>query len=163
PGNDFSEVEAVGYHVGLETWKLLAAAGGQGPQAGEAGAAHAVRSVHVMTTTLNFPGKKGWKDRFPETSEPTGSDVPVRITGLKLDELVFCGISGELMTEMGMAIKAASPYTSTIIVTHCNGASGYICTDKAFSEGGYEPKVSHLMPGAEKPLVAKCLELIRRF
>lgn len=174
PGNDFSEVEAVGYHVGLETWKLLAPAvaepapGGSAPAplrgaAGFAGAAHPVRSVEMISTTLNFPGKKPWKDRFPETSYPSGSEVPLRITGLKLDDLVLCGISGELMTEMGLAIKAASPYTSTIIVTHCNGASGYICTDKAFSEGGYEPKVSHLMPGVEQPLVAKCLELISSF
>ena len=67
------------------------------------------------------------------------------------------------MTEMGMEIKKRSPYPSTIIITHCNGSSGYICTDKAFTEGGYEVKVSHLMPGIEKPLDQKCLEMIHSF
>jgi hypothetical protein len=65
------------------------------------------------------------------------------------------------MTEMGMQVKKASPYPNTIIITHCNGLSGYICTDKAFKEGGYEAKVSHLMPGLENTLVQKCLGLIQ--
>jgi hypothetical protein len=82
---------------------------------------------------------------------------------MKLDGLVLCGISGELMTEMGMEIKNNSPYSSTVIITHCNGSSGYICTDKAFTEGGYEVKVSHLMPGIEKLLVQKSLALIHLF
>jgi hypothetical protein len=47
-----------------------------------------------------------------------------------------------------------------MIITHCNGSSGYICTDKAFSEGGYEVKVSELMPGAEKPLTEKLIKMI---
>ena len=67
------------------------------------------------------------------------------------------------MTEMGMEIKKRSPYPATMIITHCNGSSGYICTNKAFTEGGYEVKVSRLMPGVEKPLVDKCLEVIRSF
>jgi hypothetical protein len=45
-------------------------------------------------------------------------------------------------------------------VTHCNGSIGYICTDKAFSEGGYEVKVTKLMPGIEKPLTKKFMEMI---
>ena len=51
----------------------------------------------------------------------------------------------------------------TMIVTHCNGSSGYICTDKSFPEGGYEVKVTRLMPGIEKPLTLKVLELIHSF
>jgi hypothetical protein len=64
------------------------------------------------------------------------------------------------MNEMGTAVKKQSPYTDTMIITHCNGSSGYICTDKAFSEGGYEVKVSELMPGAEKPLTEKLIKMI---
>jgi hypothetical protein len=67
------------------------------------------------------------------------------------------------MTEMGLQVKKQSPYRKTIMITHCNGLTGYICTDNAFTEGGYETKVSHLMPGVEKPLVQKCLEMIKSF
>ena len=82
---------------------------------------------------------------------------------MKVNNLVLCGISGELMTEMGMQIKKQSSYPATVMITHCNGSSGYICTDKAFEEGGYEVQVSDLMPGVEKPLLGKCLDMILSF
>ena len=149
PGNDFNEVEAVGYHAGNEAWKAIAQT-----------KTSSVKSLKFIKSNLNFPGKKPGKDQFPPSSYEAGPDVEIRLTGLKVGDVVLCGISGELMTEMGMEIKKRSPYPSTIIITHCNGSSGYICTDKAFTEGGYEVKVSHLMPGIEKPLDQKCLEMI---
>jgi neutral ceramidase len=82
---------------------------------------------------------------------------------VKIDDLVLLGISGELMTEMGMEVKKESRYLATVIITHCNGSNGYICTYKAFSEGGYEVKVSRLMPEVEKPLIRKCMDMIHSF
>jgi len=152
PGNDFDEVEAVGYHVGNETSKVITQT-----------RTSPVKSLKILHSSLSFPGKKAGKDQFPQSSYESAPDVEIRFTGLKLGDLVLCGISAELMTEMGMEIKKRSPYPSTLIVTHCNGSSGYICTDKAYTEGGYEVKVSHVMPGIEKPLVQKCLEMIRAF
>jgi len=149
PGNDFGEVEAVGYHVAQEAWKIF-----------DKIKTTPVKSIKCSYSVMNYPGKKMWKDRFPENCEPSGSNVNLRLSALKLDNIVFMGVSGELMTEMGMQMKKASIYPNTIVLTHCNGLSGYICTDKAFTEGGYEPKVSHLMPGVEKPLVQKCLDII---
>jgi Neutral/alkaline non-lysosomal ceramidase, N-terminal len=152
PGNDFDEIEAVGYHVGIEAWKALSAA-----------ETYPVHSVEAATAALTLPGKKAFPDRYPRVSYESGPDVEVRLTALKIGGLVLCGVSGELMNEMGLAVKARSPFAATMIVTHCNGSSGYICTDKAFSEGGYEVQVTRLMPGAEKPLVRRLLELIQSF
>lgn len=152
PGNDFTELGAMGYHVAKEAWKATNEI-----------KTSSVRSVELMNAMMTFPGKKAWTNQFPQTSAPTGSDVALRLTALKLDNIVLCGISGELMTEMGWQVKKASPYLNTIMITHCNGLTGYICTDKAFTEGGYEPKVTHLMPGVEQLLVKKCLQLIRSF
>ena len=149
PGNDFSEIEAVGYHVGKEAWKIL-----------NQTTTLPVRSLQTIYTTMTFPGKKNTRDQFPQQSYDKGPDVEIRLTGFKIGDLVLCGISGELMTEIGMEIKKQSPYTGILILTHCNGSSGYICTDKAFKEGGYEVKVTDLMPGAETPLFNKMLELI---
>ena len=152
PGDEFNELEAVGYHVSNEVLEII-----------DQIKTSPVKSVKFVNSNMTFPGKKGWTDQFPQTSVPTGSNVDIRLTSLKLDKIVLCGISGELMTEMGLQVKKQSPYRNTIMITHCNGLTGYICTDKAFSEGGYETKVTHLMPGIEKPLVQKCLEMIRSF
>jgi neutral ceramidase len=152
PGNDFDEIEAVGFHVGSEAWKTLALI-----------ETYPIHSLQVANAAMTFPGKKACPDRFPRASYETGPDVEVRLTALKIGDLVLGGVSGELMNEIGMEIKKRSPFSGTFVVTHCNGSSGYICTDKAFSEGGYEVQVTRLMPGAEGPLTQKFLELVRSF
>jgi neutral ceramidase len=149
PGNDFNEIEAVGYQVGKETWKTITQI-----------ITFPANSLESTSNTITFPGKKACKDQFPQKSYENGPDVTIRLNVLKIGDLVLAGISGELMTEIGMEVKELSPYTGTIIITHCNGSSGYICTDKSFTEGGYEIKVTRLMPGAEKPLINKLLEMI---
>jgi hypothetical protein len=47
-----------------------------------------------------------------------------------------------------------------MVMTHCNGASGYICTDISYEEGGYEPRVSRLMPGSELAFEDTMMDLI---
>ncbi|HNW57640.1 MAG TPA: hypothetical protein PKM69_07690, partial [Bacteroidales bacterium] len=149
PGNDFKEIDAVGYHVGSEALKIFSEV-----------KTYPAKELKAASETVTFPGKKACSDELAHETYEAGPDATVRFTTQKIGDLVLSGISGELMTEMGMEVKRLSPYSGTIIVTHCNGTSGYICTDKAFTEGGYEVSVTKLMPGAEKNIVSKFLELI---
>jgi neutral ceramidase len=152
PGEDFNEIEAVGYHVGKAAWETYSTI-----------TTFPVESVGAINTSLTLPGKKECKDQFPQQTYESAPDVEIRLTAFRIGHLVLAGISGEVMNEIGSEIKKQSPYTNTAIITHCNGSSGYICTDKAFSEGGYEVKVTHLMPGAEKPLTARVIKMIQSF
>jgi len=52
-----------------------------------------------------------------------------------------------------LKIKELSSTKFTCILTHCNGSSGYLITDSAYPEGGYEVQVSKVMSGAEKEIV----------
>jgi neutral ceramidase len=152
PGNSFNEIETVGYHVGkaaLEAFNTIKT--------------FPVESVDAICTSMTFPGKKACKDYFPQETYEPGPDVEIRLTVFRIGHLVLAGISGEVMNEIGQEIKKQSTYKNTTIITHCNGSSGYICTDRAFPEGGYEVKVTRLMPGVEKPLTAEVLQMIREF
>ncbi len=149
PGKNFDEIEAVGFHVGKAAWETFNNI-----------TTYPVKSIDAITTSLTLPGKKTCKDRYPQSSYESAPDVEIRLSTFRIGEMVLAGISGEVMNEIGTNIKKQSPYSSTTIVTHCNGSSGYICTDKAFPEGGYEIMVTHLMPGAEKPLTDKILQMI---
>lgn len=151
PGNKFKEIETVGYHVGKVAWEKYNEV-----------STFPIESMSAVNTSLTLPGKIAGKDHFPQEVYEEGPDVEIRLTTFKIGPLVLAGVSGEVMNEIGTSIKNQSPYTSTIIVTHCNGSSGYICTDKAFPEGGYEVQVTRLMPGAEKPLTSQVLEMIHR-
>lgn len=152
PGKNFDEIETVGFHVGSEAWKTYGQI-----------TTYPIKSLQMTSTIITLPGKARGKNYFPPSTFEKEPDVAIRLTTLKIGDLVLSGISGELMTEIGMEVKKLSPYSNTVIVTHCNGSSGYICTDKSFSEGGYEVMTTRLMPGSEKPLTQKFLELVHSF
>jgi neutral ceramidase len=147
---DFREIEAVGYHLAIESVNKLSEI-----------ITFPVQSLDVARTIMTFPGKAPGKDNFPPASFEPGPDVDIRLTVFKIGNLILAGASGELFNEIGMEIKKLSPYAYTMVINHCNGStSGYICTDKSFLEGGYEVRTSALMPGVEKPLIEKYLEMI---
>lgn len=141
---NFIKIETVGSNAETETWKTLAKT-----------TTYPLKSLQASYTTMTFPGKKAGSGYFPLTPYESGPDVEIRLTTLKIGNMVLSGVSGELLTEIGMEVKKRSPYSVTLIVTHCNGSSGYICRDKSFPEGGYEVTITTLLPGAEKSLTQK--------
>lgn len=149
PGNVFREVDAIGYHVGDEAVRVF-----------NETVTYPVKTLQTSEMMMTFPGKKNSPTHFPQSSYESGPDVEIRLSAMKIGNLVLAGISGELFTEIGMEIKKQSPYANTVILTHCNGSSGYICSDSEYPKGGYEIKVTRLMPGAEKNLVRGCIDLI---
>lgn len=151
PGNNFREVDAIGYHLGDEAVNVLSGI-----------KTSLVSSLESADTILVFPGKKTSPDRYPRKSYEAGPDTKIKISSFKVGNLYLGGISGELMNEIGVEIKKQSP-DGTIIMTHCNGSCGYICTDKSYLEGGYEVMVTKLMPGVEKPLVRDFVSLLRSY
>ena len=44
----------------------------------------------------------------------------------------------EMFSEIGLQIKAESPFGTTFVVEQTNGALGYLPTEKAYRQGGYE-------------------------
>jgi len=152
PGKNFTEIEAVGFHAGREACKVL-----------EGVKTYPLTEVQTINTVMTFPGKQRTKSFLPQATYEPGPDGEISLTIFKIGDLVLSGISAELVNEIGMDIKNRSPYSATIIITHCNGSSGYICTDKMFPEGGYEIQTTRFMPGLEKPLADKYVELIHQF
>jgi hypothetical protein len=149
PNDKFMEIQAVGYNLAQEVLQVLPGI-----------TSSTQEQLNVTQKSLVLPGKKRLDNRYPPKGFETGEDVEVRLSALRFGEIVFTGISGEVMTEIGMQIKEGSPSKAPFVITHCNGSSGYICTDKAFPEGGYEVMVTRLMPGAEKTITDSLLELV---
>lgn len=116
--------------------------------------------ISAVQKILTLTGKKRFPTKKPNQTIESGEDLHVRLSVLKIGNIVFAGLGGEVMTEIGMHLKEQSPYKNTFVITHCNGNCGYLITDNAFKEGGYEPMVSHSTPGTEKALVENLLEMI---
>jgi len=79
-----------------------------------------------------------------------------------LDDCALLSFPGELFTEIGMQIKARSPFRHTYIIGLANGYVGYLPTRQAIREGGYEPETRRLDDSAEELIIAHSLELMRR-
>jgi hypothetical protein len=86
--------------------------------------------------------------------------VPVTITAAHVGDVAFIGFSVEMLTEIGMAIKAGSPFKHTFIITHCNGSSGYLPVSELYKEGGYEINSTHFAIGSDKIVIKKALRML---
>ena len=64
---------------------------------------------------------------------------------------------GEIFVELGLSVKAASPFAETYNVELANGAIGYIPNLSAWSEGNYEVESARVAPGAGERLVSSAL------
>jgi hypothetical protein len=106
--------------------------------------------------TLQLPGKpRGEADRKADYP-PTALNVTVARVG----DIGFVGIGCEVLTEIGMAIKAASPYKHTFVITHCNGAAGYLAPEHLHIEGGYEIRSSPFAPQAADMVVKRAVKML---
>ena len=102
------------------------------------------------------PGKRPRAEYKFEDADP----VKIRLSLLKLDDVVLAGVSGEVFTSIYQRLRKQSPL-NTIMVTHANGSGGYIPSDDAFDQISYEITTSHLKPGcAESGIVNNLLEMM---
>lgn len=112
-------------------------------------------------STRDMPGIS-WNETMklkPGNFKP-GSDIEIRVSTLKIGNTVFAGITGDVFHEIGLKLKEMSPYKNTFIVTHTNGWCGYIVTEKAYDEGGYEVVSTRIMSGGEKAVTDNLMEMI---
>jgi hypothetical protein len=72
-----------------------------------------------------------------ESGQPLPT-IPAEISAFRIGPLAAVTVPGELFCEIGMRIKAASPFPHTLIAGYANGSVGYLPTAEAYPEGGYE-------------------------
>ncbi len=67
----------------------------------------------------------------------------------------------EVFVELGLAIKARSPFRITLVGTLANDVDVYVPTKKAFAEGSYETVNSPYAPGVGEALVEEAVMLLK--
>jgi len=112
--------------------------------------------VETSFTTLNLPGKPRGEDKVKKDSPPAA----LNITAARVGDIAFVGIGCEVLTEIGRSIKAASPYKHTFVITHCNGAAGYLVPEHLYIEGGYEVRSSPFGPQAADMVVKEAVRML---
>jgi len=88
-------------------------------------------------------------------------DVELQL--LRIGPAVVAGIPAEPFCQVGLAIKAASPFTHTFFGGYTNGCLAYIPTADAYPLGGYEVDTTPFSPEAADAVVAGTLAALARF
>jgi hypothetical protein len=114
--------------------------------------------IATAYATLELPGKRKGELSIADDCPPTRLNITVARVG----ETCFVGFGGEVLTEIGMAIKAASPYKHTFVITHCNGEAGYLAPEHLYVQGGYEIKSSPFAPQAANMVVKKAVAMLHK-
>jgi hypothetical protein len=88
--------------------------------------------------------------------------LPLEVQVFRLGrDTAIVTLPGEVFVELGLAIKAASPFKTTLVIELTNDAPAYIPTKKAFVEGSYEIVNSRVQAGSGEGLVEAATRLLK--
>lgn len=92
-----------------------------------------------------------------------GGELPVDVTVFGIgDQLGIVCLPGEVFVDLGLAIKQASPFQTTLVIELCNTVETvYIPTRAAYAGGSYEVTNSAVAAGSGEMLVEASLRLLR--
>jgi hypothetical protein len=65
-------------------------------------------------------------------------EVAVLLQAFRVGEVGICAIPFEVFVEIGLELKAESPFGRTFTISHANGSYGYLPTVAQHELGGYE-------------------------
>lgn len=118
---------------------------------------------NILENAQDKPPAKGQVDGLPdefyaelwmEQKNKNGNDE-VEVMAVRIGDVGIVGLPGECFCEFAMEIKQRSPAKHTLVVGLANDAIGYIPTDEAFEQAGYEPTpgVTRYAKGSGRKLV----------
>jgi neutral ceramidase len=91
-----------------------------------------------------------------------GDTVPLEVQAFRLDhDTAIVTLPSEIFVNLGLAIKAASPFKTTLVVELANDSVAYIPTRQAFEEGSYEVTNSRVERGTGEKLVEAAVGLLK--
>lgn len=142
--------DAIGEDLGKETIRIF-----NGIHVTDNGKLNAAQ--RVISLPLKNP-----EGSFQQPESAAGESLHVRLSAMKIGGIILTGVSGEVFNQISVQMRERSPYSSTFMVTHCNGSSGYLVTDEAYEKGGYEARSTRAKSGAEEGIIENLLDMISK-
>lgn len=117
-------------------------------------------TLRAVTREITLPMRT-----TPPSDGSAGNETPGSVTTeiqvLRLGSIYILGLPGEVLVEVGLAIKKKAGVENLFIVTLANDAVGYVCHRQAYEQGGYEPELGTLLAnGAGEVMIEQALALL---
>jgi hypothetical protein len=87
-------------------------------------------------------------------------DRPLALSSLQIGRVHILALPGECLVDYQLFAQRSAPGDFVAVAAYTDLGPGYICTDKAFEEGGYEPSDTAVGPGSEPLLKATIVRLL---
>jgi len=87
-------------------------------------------------------------------------DRPLVLGGLQIGRVHILDLPGECLVDYQLFAQRSAPGDFVAVAAYTDLGPGYICTDKAFEQGGYEPTDTAVGPGSEPLLKAAIVRLL---
>ena len=85
---------------------------------------------------------------------------PIELSSLAIGPARLVHLPGEPMIEFQLFAQQLLPNDFVAVAGYGIATPGYICTEKAFEEGGYEPSASGVVPQSEKVMKTAIRQLL---
>lgn len=116
------------------------------------------KKIHQPRLAFLKAKRYGWT--HPNPRYQAGSDN-LEIQAIRLSkDLVFLGLPGEYLVEVGEKIRSKSPFKNTIIIGYANGYFDYFPLQKDFKEHGYEVGRSIYGEGSTEKVMQVAIDLL---
>ncbi|MFT5471501.1 MAG: neutral ceramidase [Verrucomicrobiales bacterium] len=91
-----------------------------------------------------------------------GKATEIKIQAVRIGDLAICTFPFEVFAEIGLDIKAKSPFADTFVIELANGAMGYLPTEEQHALGGYETwlTTSKAQKDADKIITKNLVEMM---
>ena len=165
-------------HAGCMAMFLNGAAGNMNPPLVSGGADDAREHGLLLAETVDRALGKlrrvegnalgiSWRKIELPSRDPQGrpleESLKARVAAIRLGNAACCFLPGEPFIETSLAIREASGWDFTMVVGYAEDWIGYIPTDRAFDNGGYEARPgawSKLRRGSEPIFRRQAIDLV---
>ena len=105
-----------------------------------------------------------YAERVMAAHKEKNSSVKAYIQAFRIGDLGIASIPFEVFTEIGLEIKARSPFKDTFTIELANGSNGYLPTPRHHDLGGYETWLgtNRVEREASEKITARALEMLQQ-
>ena len=113
-------------------------------------AASPIRSASVdLNLHLGPDARANYSNRAADSAD--GRTLTSEVQAIRVGDWMLVSAPGELFAQIGVRMERAAPTPHVMVVGYANDYLGYLFTDAAFAEGGYEPSAA-IAESIEQPL-----------
>lgn len=111
-----------------------------------------------------FAKSKGFNSTYHANAIINRSNMPktemLSIGAVSFGDVCIAHTPNEPYDEVGLHVKATSPFEMTFVLGYTNGRGGYMPTIKAFHHGGYGCDICHFPAGETEKLTNRLIEIV---